>query len=262
MENKVEFDGVRAKLYEKAMSEYPLSRVMDIETMYKYLNPKINNKILGIGEGNGYFCNSIASSIGANGIYFITDPSKDQLINIKKKLNYPQIKIEVMGADELDVPKNFFDKVWSFGAFHHCKNKIAAMKNVFRALKPGGIAVICDVFFGSKLANHFDIQVAKYCITGHDVEFMTDESAKKLCADAGFILKNIIIKNLPQKWIFNSEYELGDFIYKLHAMTKIHGKEDDKIKEVIRGCKEILGVEKVGNHYELNWPMKVLIAKK
>jgi len=257
-----EFDGIRANMYEQALEEYPLARINDLNAMKKLLNPKIGEKILGFGEGNGYFCKDISDSVGKSGTYFITDPSKDQLFNLKNKLNYSQIKIKVMSADELVVPKNFFDKIWSFGAFHHCKNKIAAMKNVFEALKPGGVAVICDVFSGSKLTRHFDIQVAKYCITGHDVEFMTDKSARKLCSESGFNSKNIIIKNLPQKWIFNSEYDLGDFIYKLHAMTKIPGKEEDKIKEVIRGCKEILGVKKVEKHYELNWPMKVLIAKK
>jgi hypothetical protein len=45
-------------------------------------------------------------------------------------------------------------------------------------------------------------------------------------------------------------------------MTKIPGKKDDKIKEVVRGCREILGIKKTDGHYELNWPMKVLIAKK
>ena len=31
---------------------------------------------------------------------------------------------------------------------------------------------------------------------------------------------------------------------------------------VLQGCKEILGVEKTIQGYELNWPMKALIAKK
>lgn len=257
-----EFDGIRARMYEEALEEYPVARELDIKAMKKLLKPEKGEKILGFGEGNGYFCKTIAESVGSEGEYCISDPSEDQLKNLKKKLNLPQIKILVAGAEDLKVEKNYFDKVWSFGAFHHCMSKSKAMRNVYDSLKFGGKAVVCDVFQGSELAKHFDVQVAKYCITGHEVEFMSEEFAKKICLDVGFKLENIEIIDLPQKWVFDSKYDLGKFIYKLHAMTKIPGNEDERIKEVIRGCEEILGIKKIKGKYALNWPMKCLIAKK
>ncbi len=239
-----EFDGIRAKLYDEALTEYPLARCEDISAMKQILSPKEGEKILGFGEGNGFFCQDISDLLGKNGKYFVTDPSLDQLNNLKRKIKGSNIQIVQAGAENLNVPTTYFDKAWSFGALHHCPDKISAFKNIFNALKFGGTAFICDVFQGSNLAKHFDIQVDKYCITGHKVTFLSDKTTRAGLVLAGFKEENIKIKNLNQKWIFNSEDDMGKFIYKLHAMTKIPGTEKHK-----------------GKIY-LNWPMKVIIAKK
>lgn len=257
-----EFNGLRAKLYEEAISTFPDARTEDIQIMYKLLEPKIGDKILGFGEGNGYFCKSIADSIEIKGEYLITDPSKDQLDNLVKRVNLPQITTQVSGAEELNIPKNYFDKAWSFGAYHHCPNQTEAMKRIYSGLKTGGKLVICDVFQGSELAEHFDNIVAKYCITGHEVKFLSDDFAKTLCYIAGFKEDKVTIKTINQKWKFDSEKDLGKFIYKLHALTLLQGTEEQKITQTINSCKEILGVEYNNGKYELNWPMKALIAEK
>ncbi len=263
MKNKnAEFDGERAKLYEQAISEYPDARIMDIEVMKKLLNPRRGEKILGFGEGNGYFCKAIAEAVDKQGKYYITDPSEDQLINLKKRINLPQIEIKKIGAEEIDESQRNFDKIWSFGAFHHCSNQTAAIKRIYHSLKRGGTAVICDVFQGSKLAKHFDIQVARYCITGHEVKFLSEDFAKTLCLIAGFKESNIKIVSLPQKWIFDTEKDVGKFIYKIHAMTLLPGNNEEKINKTFRSCKEILDISNKNGKYYLNWPMKALILRK
>jgi ubiquinone/menaquinone biosynthesis C-methylase UbiE len=259
-----EFNNIRSKLYEEAISEYPLARNQDILSMQKYLQPKKGDYVLGIGEGNGYFCNEIAKAIGKVGKYTISDPSPQQLKNIRNREIHSRLEIIAASAEEIPLRPNQYNKVWSFGAFHHCHNQTEAMKRIYQSLKPEGKLVICDVFQGSKLAKHFDTQVARYCCTGHEVQFLSEEFAKTLCNIAGFDAEKIKIIDLPQKWSFNTEYDLGKFIYKLHAMTLIPGTEDQKIKQTLKGCKKILGIEynSTSKKYELNWPMKALIAKK
>ena len=223
--NISEFDGERAKLYEKAITEFPNARQMDIETMHRFLNPQKGERILGFGEGNGYFCRDIAKAVGPKGYYLVTDPSKDQLENLKKRINLSQLEIKVMSAEGLDVSLGFFDKVWSFGAFHHVSNQTEAMKKIYDSLRSGGTAVICDVFQGTDLSKHFDTQVARYCNTGHEVKFLSDAFAKSLCYLAGFKDENVKIEELPQKWVFESEHDLGRFMYYLHAMIYLPGDE-------------------------------------
>ena len=256
------FSGLRAKLYQEALAEYPDARKNDIKAMYRYLNPQLGEYILGFGEGNGYFCREIAEALGPHGKYLVTDPSQDLLKNLRKRINLPQIEVLRSGAEELEVATESYDKVWSFGAFHHLDNQTKAMTNIYRALKPGGKVVICDVFQGSRLAKHFDIQVGRYSITGHEVKFLSEEFAKTLCYVAGFEDQKVDLFDLNIKWLFHSENDLGLFIYKLHAMTKFPGTEQEKIKQTLEGCRKILGIEYKQGIYELNWPIKVLTAKK
>ncbi|MBT4446781.1 methyltransferase domain-containing protein [archaeon] len=258
----IEFNQTRALLYEKAMTKYPNARVRDLSAMLEHLEPNKSDRILGFGEGNGYFCQSIANRVGVSGKYLVTDPSNYQLAHLVSRLSLPQVEIKQIGVEGLSVEPSSFDKVWSFGAFHHSSNKAEAMKRIYSALDYGGKMVVCDVFQGSVLAKHFDDVVAKYCVTGHDVEFLSNDSAKYLCKQAGFKDSNIQIIDLPQKWLFRSESGLGEFIYQLHALTNLPGNMAGKISQTVDSCRNILGVESVGAFYELNWPMSALIAYK
>ena len=297
--NNAEFDGQRAKLYEQALREYPQARANDIKAMKRLLNPSSGEKILGAGEGNGLFYLDIANSVIPNGAYCVVDPSKDQLNSllgritkdeIQKLLNrvkleqelgyYPQeeknkelqakrlrlnfvLNRQVAGIESMKVFEGQFDKVWSFGAFHHCPNQTEGMKRIYQSLKPGGLAVICDVFQGSSLAKYFDHETAKYSLTGHEVKFLSEDFAKSLCYLAGFEEKKVSINDLPQKWVFDSERDVGKFIYLLHGLTGIPGNEEEKYLRTLESCKNILGVSKnSSDKYELNWPMKVLKAIK
>ena len=258
-----EFDGLRAKLYQEALDEFLDTREEDIKYMKKFLAPKNSDKILGIGEGNGFFVKNILDLIGIKGEFVVTDPSVDQLENLEKKYKTKTLKIILNKAENLNLKKNYFDKVWSFGAFHHCLNQERAMKNIFKFLKPKGKLVLCDVFRETPLSEHFDKFVAKYCFCGHDVKFLGETYARTILEKAGFKKENIEILDLPIKWKFKKRNDIGKFIYKLHAMTLIEGKtKEKKYENVLKGCEEILGIKKINDFYELNWPMKIIIARK
>jgi hypothetical protein len=83
-----EFSNKRAEMYNNAMKLFPNARSMDINVMNTYLNPQKGDKILGIGEGNGFFVPAILTEIGTKGIFTVTDPSNDQLdllLDVRKK---------------------------------------------------------------------------------------------------------------------------------------------------------------------------------
>lgn len=257
-----EFIGLRSKLFTEALTEYPYARKEDIEVMYKYLSPQPGEYILGFGEGNGYFCQAIAEAVGSQGSYLITDPSQDQLDSLLNQVLPPQVQVQTIGAEGLEVPSELYEKVWSFGAFHHCPDQTSAMQRIYKALKPGGKAVICDVFQGTSLARHFDVQAGRYCETGHEVKFLSEDFARTLCFLAGFEDEKVNIIDLPQKWYFGSEYDIGVFVYKIYAMTKLPGTEQEKIMHTLNVCKEMLGIEHQDGWCILNWPMKAIVAQK
>lgn len=257
-----DFDGLRAQLYNLALEEFPNARKNDLTAMYKLLDPKPGQHVLGFGEGNGFFVPAIAKEIGDNGRYVVTDPSKDQLENLKKNIPYENLEVKVCGAEDMNFQSEF-DSIWSFGCFHHLPNQEIGMKKSYQALKENGKLILCDVWRGSDLAEHFDGPVAQYCCTGHDVKFLSDTYAKTICKKAGFDPSKVSIQDLDQKWVFEKEEDIGRFIYNLHAMTLIQKDTDEeKYQLAARGCKEILGIEKTENGYELNWPLKSLVAYK
>jgi arsenite methyltransferase len=131
-----EFDGTRAKLYSSAMTDYPYAREGDIELMFQYLKPSVGEAILEIGAGNGFFSGAIAGSVGEEGLLTVSDPSKDQLSNIKKLAE--NIYILQSSADKLELQENKYDAVWSFGAMHHVFNKDKSFRNFYKGLRTGG----------------------------------------------------------------------------------------------------------------------------
>lgn len=258
MPNTVEFTKSRSEHYEKAIFEYPNARNHDIQAMYELLDPQPGERILGFGEGNGYFCEAIANSIGEDGTYVVTDPSQYQLNNLRKRVTSSHVEVICTSAEYL--PEEEFDKVWSFGAFHHCHNQTNAMQSISNSLRDGGKLILCDVFAGSPLARHFDTVVSRYCDTGHEVKFLSDEFAETLCYLSGLQLVELV--DLNQRWKFDSKQDLGKFVYHLHALTKLPRSEQQRLNTVIEGCEKILGIHDTEEGCVLYWSMKALIAEK
>lgn len=248
----IEFSGSRSSLYKEALTEYPAARQADIDVMKKYLKPKDREVIVEIGAGSGMFSGIIADLV-KSGKLIVTDPSTEQLEEVKQ-LKRKNIEFAHGGAENVSIKSNSIDAIWSFGAMHHVFEKEKAFKNFHKMLKVGGRVVIGDVFSGSPLAKHFDVQVARYCITGHEVAFWTREYAESLCYLTGF--EKPTFYNIDQKWVFKSKKDVGIFLYKIHAMTKTTPEE------CLRGAEEILGIVKNKDYYELNWPMQIIITKK
>ncbi|MBS3174731.1 class I SAM-dependent methyltransferase [Candidatus Woesearchaeota archaeon] len=253
---KQEFDGVRSQLYKEALEEFPNTRENDIKCMKKYLSPKDGERILEIGAGSGFFSQHILDLIGEKGRLIVSDPSLEQLEAVKKlnKKNIDVIQFVQFGSETVNLEKDKVDAIWSFGTMHHLIQKTKSFENMDRVLKKNRRVVICDVFQGSKLAKHFDDKVAKYCIVGHEVSFLSREYAETLCYLVGFEKPKFYDVNM--KWKFKNKKDIGLFLYKLHGMTKTTPEE------CLKGAEEILGIEKKGEYYLLDWPLTVMTTRK
>jgi len=245
------------------MTDYPSARRDDLALMQKYLEPKPGEHVLGFGEGSGFFCRAIADAVGPGGRYVITEPSPELFCNVPQDvLDMPHVLTEITAVEDIQFSENSFDKAWACGAFHHCPNQTEALARVHRALKPGGRMVLFDVFHGTPLARHFDAAVARYCSTGHEVKFMSDEFARTLCFLAGFDERNVAIEPVPHRFCFDSEWDMATFIYKMHAMTRIPGSEEARIAQTLASVKEHLPVEREGGKIVLHFDQKALVAEK
>lgn len=251
-----EFMGIRSSLYKEALREYPEARQEDLEVMKKYLAPKEGERILEIGAGSGFFSKHISEIIGIPGRLIVSDPSLEQLEEVRalNKNNIDVIQYVQFGSPTVNLEKDKVDAIWSLGAMHHMFQKSKSFENMNRILKKKGRVVIVDVFVGSTLARHFDDKVAKYCATGHEVAFWSKEYAESLCFLVGFTKP--VFYDINIQWKFKTKEDIGIFLYKLHAMTRTTPKE------CLKGAEEILGIEKRGKEYYLNWPLTVLVTRK
>ncbi|HEY6729264.1 MAG TPA: methyltransferase domain-containing protein [Polyangiaceae bacterium] len=258
-----EFAGLRAQLFREALAEYPNARRDDYYLMRKYLDPQPGDRVLGFGEGSGYFCGTIAKAVGPTGRYLITDPSPELVCSLPESVErLPQVQVTISPVEQLDIDAESFDKAWACGAFHHCPNQTEAFKRVYQVLRPGGRLVLFDVFQGTPLARHFDDCVARYCVTGHEVKFMSEEFARALCFLAGFPDANVEIVDVPHRLCFATEWDMGKFVYKMHAMTLFPGTLEERIQATVNGVKRHLTVERDGDGYVLHFDQKGIIARK
>jgi arsenite methyltransferase len=261
--NKYLFTGARARLFKEALAEYPNARRDDVALMRRHLDPQSGDHVLGFGEGSGHFCRAIAEAVGPGGKYVITEPSPELFCNIAQDiLDLPYVFTEITAVEHIEFPPDSFDKAWACGAFHHCADQTQAVIRIHRALKPGGRMVLFDVFQGTPLGRHFDTCVARYCETGHEVKFLSEEFARTLCFLAGFDEKRLEIVDVPHRFYFDSEWDMGTFIYKMHAMTRLTGSEEERIAATIKSLKEHLQVDRAGAQWVLHFDQKALIAVK
>lgn len=258
-----EFTGPRAELFKEALREYPRARRDDQLLMRQHLDPRDGDYILGFGEGSGHFCRAIAEAVGPRGKYVISEPSPELFGSVPQAvLDLPQVVTQIVAVENIDLPPESIDKAWACGAFHHCSNQTQAIARIHRALRPGGRMVIFDIFQGTPLARHFDTCIARYCDTGHEVKFMSEEFARTLCFLAGFADENVSIVDLPHRFSFDSEWDMGRFMYKVHALTRMPGTEEECIERTLASLKKHLPIVKEGDQYVLYWDQKGLIAKK
>lgn len=253
------FLGERAKLYTEILNEFPFVRAEEVRINLSYLKPQEGEKILEIGSGSGLYTRPIAESIGDQGEMIATDPSADQLENVRS-FNLANTRIIAQGADtlledhSLSCESASVDAIWSLGAFHHCQNKSKAFENFFHLLKPGGRVLICDVFSGSSLADYFDVEVARFSMNGHEVAFLTQNFASSLCYLFGFSEPKF--HELDYSWHFKTQEELGMFMYKLHGMSKT--TPEACLQKVL----EFMQVTRDAEGYTLHVPLTILETYK
>jgi len=252
---EAEFRGIRSRFYKEIMNEMPEARIEERDLALNSLKPVKGEKILEIGAGAGFFSLAIAKLIYP-GTLIATDPSLEQLQGLAECQNIVSLAhgADALSVDTPNLEEASFDAIWSGGSFHHVPNKTKAFHDFGRLLKPGGRVVISDVFFGSALSKHFDLEVAKYCITGHEVAFLSKEFANSLCFISGFEKPNFM--DVTIHWRFKNREDVGFFLYKIHAMTK------SSPEKCLERAAEILGVEYKEGYYCLNWPLTVMISYK
>jgi ubiquinone/menaquinone biosynthesis C-methylase UbiE len=104
-----------------------------------------NPTVLDVGCGTGLTTLAVVKKCGGQGKFYGIDISP-------KMIKQAQVNAEAQGfsdcvfivgdAETLDYPDNYFDVVFSNSVFHWFLNKLSALKEMYRVLKPGGTVAL------------------------------------------------------------------------------------------------------------------------
>ena len=101
-----------------------------------------NKKVLEIGLGQGAEAQKI---IGGGGIYNGIDLTMESIRRVRIRFDIfdlPYESLQIMNAEQLEFESNFFDVVFSHGVIHHSPRIREIIAEIYRVLKPGGLAVV------------------------------------------------------------------------------------------------------------------------
>lgn len=163
-----------------------------VEELKARFFPSAAIKVLDIGASSGEFLEATRS---ANWDSYGVEPSLDGVEKAKAK----GLKVIQSPAESLPFESNIFDLVHSNHVFEHLSDPLAAAREAWRVLKPGGVVFI-------EVPNQFDnIQFFRYRLIGnipirnrnvrsiHHLVFFSRKSLRRLLAEAGF--QDIVVLN-------------------------------------------------------------------
>ncbi|WP_167458886.1 class I SAM-dependent methyltransferase [Pseudomonas wadenswilerensis] len=222
--------------------------------MYAYLDPEPGDNILEVGAGSGFFSFPISRGIGEQGLLYVTDPSIEQLQSVLEQQSANMI-ILAQGAEEIALGEGApaIDKIWSRGAFHHVRDKTETFSRWRRLVHGNSRMAIFDIFSHNRTARFFDGFVARSCVTGHEVSYLSKDFATSLCANTGW--REPEFHDIDLKWSFENEQHLGRFLGLLLANKASFSEADS-----VAAAKHYLGVRDTDDGLSLDWPMTMMTS--
>ncbi len=135
----------------KQRSEINYNQLADEYAAHRKVQPKVfeqltltakigsQSRVLEVGCGTGNYISAIHVVTGAAS--WGIDPSSHMLA--KARENIAGVDLQVGRGEDIGLPENFFDMVYSVDVIHHMQDQECYFREAFRVLKPGGL--ICTV---------------------------------------------------------------------------------------------------------------------
>ncbi len=144
--------------YDRTLGSISFHRDL-LDLIVKNSGVKPGYKILDIGCGTGLLSLKLLqkSDCFIAGIDYSKEMAQIFKDKIRKLGLNGRVSVTLMDADSLKFKENTFDMAVSSVVLHHLKDKLPALKKVYRAIKPGGRLIIGEIDMDST-GSHTDIK--------------------------------------------------------------------------------------------------------
>ena len=158
----------------------PFFKINRAATIVEHLNLQPGMIVVDIGCGPGRLTIPVAKKIGPHGAVVALDIQEGMLKRTQKKAQEAQltnITFLQAGIGDGMLSKNFFDCALLVTVLGEIPNREAALKEIFDALKPGGILSVTEII----LDPHFQRR-SKVLELAHTIGFLEKQTFGGRCA--------------------------------------------------------------------------------
>lgn len=104
-------------------------------------------RVADVGAGTGYFALPIAVAVGRHGLVEAIDPSpvaRGTIHDRAREAGLAQVMVRDGRAEATGLPAQSVDRVLWHALYHEVEDRAAAVAEMWRILKPGGLWVVVD----------------------------------------------------------------------------------------------------------------------
>ena len=180
------------------------------------LNLKAGERVLDVGCGPGFLCETMAAAVGPTGRVVGIDISQDLIDFASRHKISDRIDYRVGNATALPAEPAQFDAAVSTQVIEYVANVDAALREIARILRPGGRAFIVDTDFDSWVWHATDTERMQQVMKGWELHCAHSQLPRTLIPRlraAG--LTTLVVEGYP---IVNTTYQPGDFSYGLSIL--------------------------------------------
>ena len=128
----------------------PFTKYNRAATIVELLAPEKGMHILDAGCGPGRLTLPLAEAVGPKGEVTALDIQEDMLARVRQKAQtagLENIQFLHAGLGDGKLPQNYFDQAVLVTVFGEIPDPVSALKEIYAALKPGGVLSVTEVIF-------------------------------------------------------------------------------------------------------------------